>query len=249
MYPVAGAFIAFYAVMVYSELYEPRRIGFRHELRDRSMILTQVTPGSPAGRAGLKAGDRVLAVDGSPIHEWEDWNRVAATREIGRHYRFEIERAGQQSEFEINLARKPGDPLGRLEKKRYVQFFLLMLALTLAFSGHGERSTQSVEPSIGVLLHDCIGLLRRNIGVLQCRLARVGKLHLGEGDMIEPQLRGIDDRAKPHDDAAFDEPFHPLLARRLGQADLLGEFGEGDPPILAQHGEDLPVEFIQIDWR
>jgi len=152
MYLVAGVFIAYYAVMVYSELYEPRRIGIRHEFLDRRMVLTEVTLASPAGRTGLKAGDCLLAVDGATIRQWEDWNRFVVAREIGANYRLEIERAGQRSEFSVTLAHKAGDPLGRLERKRYVQFILLLLALILGFIGHGERGAQ-----IGALFLAAVG--------------------------------------------------------------------------------------------
>ena len=133
MYLVAGTFLAYYSVMVYSELLEPRRTGISYEFRDQRMVISSVAPNSPAGRAGLKRGDRLLAVDGSAILLWEDWRRFVAIREIGRDYRFEVERNGQRSELKVTLGRQPGDPLSRLERKRYVQFFLLLLALVLAF--------------------------------------------------------------------------------------------------------------------
>ena len=96
------------------------------------MVITSVTPKSPAGRADLKPGDHLLAVDGPAIRTWEDWRRFVARREIGHDYRFEIERDGQRTELNLTLGRQPGDPWLRLERKRYVQFFLLLLALVLA---------------------------------------------------------------------------------------------------------------------
>lgn len=139
---VAVTFLAYYGVMVYSELLEPRRVGFGCEFREQGMVVTSVSPKSPAGRANLMAGDYLLAVDGSAIRTWEDWRRFVARREIGRDYRFEIERDGQRTELKLTLSRQPGDPWLRLERKRYVQFFLLLLALVLAFGRPREPAVQ-----------------------------------------------------------------------------------------------------------
>jgi len=138
MYFVAGTFIAYYAVMIYSELYEPRQIGINCEFKDGRMAITRVIQNSPATRAGINAGDRLLAIDESAIRSWEDWRRIVATLEIGREYRFGLERAGQHSELQVRLGRRLGDPFARLERKRYVQFFVLSLAIVLAFRWPNE---------------------------------------------------------------------------------------------------------------
>ena len=142
MYFVAGTFITYYVVMCYSELYEPRRIGIDGEFKDGAMGITRVVQRSPAARAGIQAGDRLLAIDESGIRDWEDWRRFVATVETGRDYRFELERAGQRSEFSVKPGRQPGDPFARLERKRFVQFFVLLLALVLAFRRPHERVAQ-----------------------------------------------------------------------------------------------------------
>lgn len=41
----------------------------RYESRKRSLVLLEVLPSSPAGRAGLKPGDRIVAIDGQPIEK------------------------------------------------------------------------------------------------------------------------------------------------------------------------------------
>ena len=108
MYFIAGIFITYYVVMCYSELYEPRRIGIDCEFKDGTMAITSVVQRSPAARAGIQAGDRLLAIDESGIRDWEDWRRFVATVETGRDYRFELERAGQRSEFSVKPGRQPG---------------------------------------------------------------------------------------------------------------------------------------------
>jgi hypothetical protein len=133
MHFLAGTFFAYYAVMVASELYEPRRTGIGFEFSDGRMVIIRVVTNSPASRAGLMPGDRVRAVDGRTIQQWEDWSRFVAAREIGRPYHFAVERAGREAECRLALGRQTDDPLGRLERKRYVQFILLLLALILVY--------------------------------------------------------------------------------------------------------------------
>jgi regulator of sigma E protease len=35
-------------------------------------VIGQIQPGSPADRAGLRAGDRIVSIDGAAIHSWDD---------------------------------------------------------------------------------------------------------------------------------------------------------------------------------
>ena len=42
-------------------------------------LVGRVTDGSPAAQAGLKTGDRLVAIDGKPVQYWEDLARVVQT--------------------------------------------------------------------------------------------------------------------------------------------------------------------------
>ncbi|HEY6359527.1 MAG TPA: RIP metalloprotease RseP, partial [Vicinamibacterales bacterium] len=47
---------------------------------DAPAVVGAVTPGSPADRVGIRAGDRILTVAGSEIDTWEDLNIQIMTR-------------------------------------------------------------------------------------------------------------------------------------------------------------------------
>jgi hypothetical protein len=64
--------------------------------------------------------------------------------------------------------------------------------------------------------------------------------------MVEPQPDRIDHRAKAEDGAVVDQPPEPHLRWRLGQADTLGEIGDGDPPVLGQHLKDSAIETVDF---
>lgn len=60
-------------------------------------VLGDAVPGEAAARAGLRAGDTVVAIDGTPIQDWAQMVRTVA-RSAGRELRFEVAReAGRET--------------------------------------------------------------------------------------------------------------------------------------------------------
>lgn len=147
-----SAYLAYYAVLVYSERYQPGETGLRCEFSEETMRVSGVSHNSPSSRAGIASGDVVLAVDQRPVRTWEDWRHFRATREIGRTYLFEIRRAEELFEIPIVLGRQSSDPLAPLERKRYVQCGLLVFAVVLIF-----LRTREPARLIGVWLLASIG--------------------------------------------------------------------------------------------
>ncbi|HUJ14793.1 MAG TPA: RIP metalloprotease RseP [Thermoanaerobaculia bacterium] len=77
---IAVAFLAGINMVGTETVFEPPVIG-------------EVVAGKPAANAGLQVGDRIVAVDGSPIHEFGDM-QVLINMNAGRPLRFEFTRSG-----------------------------------------------------------------------------------------------------------------------------------------------------------
>jgi len=70
----------------------------------------EVTPSGPAQRAGLRSGDVVRSVDGSPISEPDDITGALDGRQPGDSVTVEVERDGKRQQFDITLGTRPANP-------------------------------------------------------------------------------------------------------------------------------------------
>ena len=70
----------------------------------------EVTPSGPAQRAGLRAGDVVLSVDGQTVSEPDDITDALDSSEPGDSVTVEVERDGDRREFDITLGTRPATP-------------------------------------------------------------------------------------------------------------------------------------------
>lgn len=75
------------------------QIGLRPWIPPYPIVLSEVTPG-PAREAGLRSGDKVIAMDGEPVEDWGDMVAYVNAR-AGRDIRFRIERGGKLLTFDI----------------------------------------------------------------------------------------------------------------------------------------------------
>lgn len=75
---------------------------FRYRPGDRSTLVYEIRPGSAADRAGLKPGDRILAVDGEDVTESAfEAVRAAMRGPVGSFAVLTIQRDGVVSDIEI----------------------------------------------------------------------------------------------------------------------------------------------------
>jgi regulator of sigma E protease len=94
-----------------------KRIGVGPAFREP--IVAQITEGGPAQRAGLRAGDRVLAVDGTPVPDAQALiDRIrAGDGDPPPKMQWSIERSGQRLEIEVAPRHvvDGGKPMGRID--------------------------------------------------------------------------------------------------------------------------------------
>lgn len=78
----------------------------------RAVIITRVEPNSAAGEAGLRAGDRILSIDGKPFADDKDddefRNRIQSKGAGGKAL-FEIARGSESFMVEVTLRARPID--------------------------------------------------------------------------------------------------------------------------------------------
>jgi len=60
----------------------------------KGAVVTQVTTGSPAAKAGLKAGDIITSVNGKPVHDSADVRNIVGLLRVGQKVELQIQRNG-----------------------------------------------------------------------------------------------------------------------------------------------------------
>ena len=65
--------------------------------------ILEVVPGSPAEQAGLRSGDRILAVDGASLGFQHDLSMLVGSHSPGDRVALEIERFGEAEPFRVRL--------------------------------------------------------------------------------------------------------------------------------------------------
>jgi membrane-associated protease RseP (regulator of RpoE activity) len=85
--------------------------------------VAQVLTGSAAEAAGLRAGDRIVSVDGKPVVAWEDLGALVRPNP-GREVTLTVERDGQQVSLPATLSSETqnGEVVGRLGVSPHLEY-------------------------------------------------------------------------------------------------------------------------------
>jgi len=77
------------------------------DIRDRGVGIAEVTRSGPAGRAGLRPGDIVIAVNGQPVDDSRSLLRAIATIAPGQIARLTLRRQGRDMNLSVTVGRRP----------------------------------------------------------------------------------------------------------------------------------------------
>jgi len=164
-------------------------VGLQVDVRDGWLVVIAPTPGSPAERAGIQPGDRIVEVDG---HSTQGWTLEEASKSFrgkpGTSVAMKIERPGLLSAIPVALERKP---LHQSAVRRVAMMPNGVGYVDLkAFSDSSERElARSVSALLSRGAKSLIIDLRSNPGGLLEQGTAVADLFLGKGQRIV-SLRG-----------------------------------------------------------
>jgi serine protease Do len=85
---------------------KPGRLGISlasQDLFSQAAIIGACQTGSPAAKAGLRSGDRVIAIDGKSVARGAQLRRALGPKYAGDRVAIEIDRGGEKSKHEIEL--------------------------------------------------------------------------------------------------------------------------------------------------
>jgi len=74
------------------------------------VVISDVRPGGPAARAGLRIGDVVIAIDGKPMENARQLDVNLYRRAPGETVKLEVTRAGIPLTFDVAVVERPRDP-------------------------------------------------------------------------------------------------------------------------------------------
>ncbi len=85
-------------------------LGIMMEPGEEGTRVTMVSPKSPAEKAGLKANDIILSVDGIPVEDPETLSSIVQSYAAGDSIRLTVRRDKKEQDFKATLDPRPKDP-------------------------------------------------------------------------------------------------------------------------------------------
>jgi carboxyl-terminal processing protease len=175
-------------------------IGIQIDVRDGWITIVAPLPGTPAERAGIQPGDRIVAIDGKPTEGWSpDDARSFLRGPNGSPLTLQIERPGVPARMSFTLAR---DEI-RVHSVRHAQMIgdgIGYLDLTIFSDSSATEVQQAVERLRDQGMKTLVFDLRANPGGLLEQGIGVADLFLDPGQQIV-SVRGREAAQSFPDDA------------------------------------------------
>lgn len=77
--------------------------------KDKGVLVTEVYPGDPADKGGIKVKDVIVSVDGKPVHTGRELSRTIAELPVGKQAAITLIRDGQEKTVQVKLAKRSED--------------------------------------------------------------------------------------------------------------------------------------------
>ncbi len=89
----------------------PELVEGLHLPVNHGLLLEDVAPGSPADKAGLKAGDVITSIGGKPVDNVRQFTLVLYSYRIGQKAEIGVLRDGKETTLEVSVVERPDDPM------------------------------------------------------------------------------------------------------------------------------------------
>ena len=151
-------------------------LAFGMDVPENKPVLGQIIEGYPAEQSGLKEGDRILSINGKPVHEWLDIRKNIADSGM-QPIPFEIQRDTEKLTITVTPGVNPetGKPfIGNIIKNMYASLYHMVTGKTKAeFSG-----PVGVAKMAGEVAHKGFDRLMQFTAMLSLNLAIINLLPL-----------------------------------------------------------------------
>jgi serine protease Do len=83
--------------------------GFGYKLGQKGALVQQVVKGAPADKAGIEAGDLVVAMNGKPVETSSGLTRTVATIPPGEKVALTLLRRGSEKKVSVTVSKRPDE--------------------------------------------------------------------------------------------------------------------------------------------
>ena len=150
-------------------------------------IVARVVPGSPADRAGVRAGDQVIAAGARPVRNPFDWEARLLDLRVGEQLAVTVRRGGTPLRFVLQVADAPEVSAAKVTVLRELQ----LVSLTDVI-----RQERGVASNTGALVYRVSDRIRDEIGlqegdvIVQVGQSRVNTAEAASGAIDRYGARG-----------------------------------------------------------